>query len=59
MNTVHKRKYKFLSNSLDKKIRNAKSINTKKADELKKAMKNLNNLIFPNTKNMTLGEAKE
>ena len=53
------RKYKSLSSKLDKQIRNAKSVNTKKADKLKKAMENLNNLISPTTKNLTLEEAKE
>jgi predicted Zn-dependent protease len=53
------RKYKSLSNSLDKQIRNAKSVNTQKADKLKKAMENLNNLVSSTTKNLTLEEAKE
>jgi len=53
------REFKSLSKLLDKKIRNSKSINTQKAEKLQKAMEELNSLLDPQKKQLSILEAKE
>ena len=49
----------LLSTSLDRKIRMAKSINRKKADEIQNAMESLNHLILEDDKSLSPNEVKE
>lgn len=58
-NKFAKKDKTIISPSIDQQIRALKVTNPKRANRLKKARKELNTLLDPNKKNLTLTEAKE
>ncbi len=54
-----KSRKKTISSYIDNEIKNAKSVNTKKAKELKNALSELDKLMDKKNKNLSINQAKE